>query len=85
MRIFNRYIFSLVLSATLINVVLAVMKQDDLTVYFTVNVIAYLMITLLNIYFAPAARRALTGVTIVLFSGFMATLAIRSAELIFGT
>ena len=82
MRIFNRYIVSLVLVGSLINVIMALMKQNDLTVYFTVNTIAYLIITLLNIYFSPRARRALNGVSLVLFSGFMVNVVIKAAEIV---
>ena len=82
MRVFNRYIISLVLTGTAINVILALANQNDLTVYFTVNTIAYLVITLINIYVSPRAGRALNGVALVLFSGFMVIVLIKAAEIV---
>ena len=82
MRIFNRYIISLVLVGAAINIILALMKQEDLTVYFTVNTIAYLVITLLNIYLSPRASRALNGVALVLFSGFMVIVLVKAADIV---
>jgi len=82
MRTFNRYIVSLAIASAVINILLAMFKQNDLSVYFTLNVIAYLIITLLNIYLNPKARRALSSVTIVLFSGFVVIVAVKVAEIL---
>lgn len=83
MRIFNRYLFFLVLAASFINVSLSIMGQKDLTLYFTVNIIAYLIITLLHVYLNPGARRVLGGVTIVLFSGFILIVIIKTTAILF--
>ena len=82
MRIFNRYILILVLTACVINGVLAFIGQTDLSVYFILNTIAYLMVTLLHVYLNPAARRALNGVAVVLFAGFMVIVIVKVVEIL---
>ena len=61
----------MVVASCLTNTILAVTGQDDLTVYFTVNVIVFLVITLLHVYLNPRARRFLGAIAVVLFGGFM--------------
>ncbi len=82
MRIYNKYIVSLVLASGLINVSLAFLGQNDLRIYFIVNVLAYLVITLLYVYLNPRARRVLTTVAAVLFAGFMVMVALSTIELL---
>jgi len=81
-RVFNQYLWFLVLAAFLINAVLAFTRQQDLTLYFTVNVLAYLVITVLHAYFSPRARRLLSTVAIVLFGGFLIVLIIKVMEVL---
>jgi uncharacterized membrane protein YgdD (TMEM256/DUF423 family) len=75
LRIYNKYIVSLALAAGLVNSLLAFFGQNDLKIYFIVNVIAYLIISLLYAYLNPRARRALNTIGIVLFAGFMVIIA----------
>ena len=82
MRIFNKYIISLVLASCLINALLAFYGQDDLVVYFVINVLAYLVVTLLYAYLNPRARRVLNTIGIVFFGGFMVTVAIKVVEIL---
>lgn len=84
MRIYNKYIVSLVLASGLINTLLAFFGQNDLTIYFTVNIIAYLVITMLYVYLNPRARRALNTVGVVLFGGFMVTVVTKVIEILSG-
>ena len=84
MRIYNKYIVSLVLASCLINTLLAFYGQNDLVIYFVVNVIAYLAITLLYTYLNPRARRALNTIGIVLFAGFMVIIALEVMEILSG-
>ena len=84
MRIYNKYIVSLVLASGFINASLAFLGQNDLGIYFTVNVIAYLVITLFYAYLNPRARRALNTVGIVLFAGFMGIVALKIMEILSG-
>ncbi|MDD5288569.1 MAG: hypothetical protein PHY28_05600 [Dehalococcoidales bacterium] len=82
MRVFNQYILFLVLSACLVNAVLAFTGQDDLAIYFTVNTIVYLTITILHAYFNPRARKSLGAVSLVLFAGFLMVVIIKVIEAI---
>lgn len=84
MRIYNKYVVSLALSACLINTLLAFFGQNDLTIYFTINIIAYLVITLLYVYLNPRARRALNTVVVVLFGGFMVIVVTKGIEILSG-
>ena len=71
MRIFDRYLIFLVLVSCLINIFLAIVKQNDITVYFTANVLAYLTITVLFINFSPKTRRMLSVLSAMYLAGFM--------------
>ena len=82
MSTYRRYIISLVLVASAINTILAFAGQKDITLYFTLNVIAFLAITLLQVYLNPRARAALNAIGVVLFAAFMVVVAIKVAEIL---
>ena len=84
MRVYNKYIVSLALASGLINTLLAILGQNDLGVYFTVNVLAYLVITLLYAYLNPRVRKALNTVGIVLFAGFVVIISLKAIEILSG-
>lgn len=84
MRIYNKYIVSLALASSLINILLAFFGQNDLEIYFIINILTYLIITLLYIYFNPRARRALNTIGVVLFAGFMVIIAFEVMEILSG-
>ena len=84
MRIYNKYVVSLALASGLINTLLAFFVQNDLEIYFIINFLAYLVITLLYVYFNPRARRALNSIGAVLFAGFMAIVTIKVMEILSG-
>lgn len=84
MRIYNKYVVSLVLSSCLINTLLAFFNQSDLKIYFIINIVAYLLITLLYVYLNPRARRALNTVGAVLFAGFMVIVVLEVMEILSG-
>ena len=84
MRIYNKYIISLVLASCFINALLAFYGQNDLVVYFVINVLAYLAITLLYAFLNPKARRVLNTIGMVFFGGFMVTVAIKVVEILAG-
>ena len=82
MRIYNRLIISLVAALSLINIVLAFLGQNDIGVYFVLNAIAYLVITLLYVYLNPRARGALNAVSAVIFTGFLVVVAFKVVEIL---
>ena len=84
MRIYNKYIISLVVASCLINTLLAFFGQNDFVIYFTINVVAYLAITLLYVYLTPRARRALNPIGAVLFASFMVIVVFKVMETISG-
>jgi predicted membrane channel-forming protein YqfA (hemolysin III family) len=84
LRTYNWYIIYLALASCLINTLLAVWGQKDLSVYFVVNVIAYLVITLLYVYLNPRARRALDTIGYMLFGGFMVIVVLKVVEILSG-
>jgi uncharacterized membrane protein YhhN len=61
---------------------LAYAKQTDIAVYFTVSVIAYLIITVLFIYLSPRTRKALSVVSIVFLAGFMVVVILKVMEVL---
>lgn len=84
MRIYNKYVVSLVLASSLINTLLAFFNQNDLEIYFIINIIAYLLVTLLYVYLNPRARRALSTIGAVLFAGFMVIVSLKIMEILSG-
>ena len=84
MRVYNKYIISLALAAGLVNTLLAALGQNDLSIYFTINTIVYLVITLLYVYLNPRARKALNTISVVLFAGFMVIVALNVMEILSG-
>lgn len=80
MRIYNRYLLLLVLTSCLIDIILAFTGQTDIEVYFTILVIAFLIITMLFVYFSPKTRKALSLISIVFLSGFMVIVALKIIE-----
>lgn len=82
MRAFNRYIMFLVLAAFAVNTVVAFVSPNDLTIFFTANVLAFLVITLLHAYLNPQARRSLIAIGIVLFGGFLVIVILKAVEVL---
>ena len=80
MRIYNRYLLFLVLASCLIDVILAFTRQTDIAACFTVLVIAYLIITVLFVFFSPKTRKALSFVSIVFLTGFMVVVVLKIME-----
>ncbi len=83
MTIFNKYLMTLVLAASMVNIFLAFFKQNSLEIYFVVNILSYLIITLLYVYINPRARAALNAISAILFGGFMVIVIIKVLEIIY--
>jgi len=84
LRIYNRYLVSLVLACCLINTLLAFLGRNDLEIYLTINIIAYLVITLLYVALNPRVRRALNPVGAVLFAGFIVMVVVEVLGIVLG-
>ncbi len=72
------------MSTGLVNTLLAVGGQGSLDVYFAVNIIVYLAITLLYVYMNPRARRALDSVGYMLFGGFLVIVVVKVMDILAG-
>jgi hypothetical protein len=82
LRIFNRLIISLVIAFAVLNGVMAFLGQSDISVYFIVDAIAFLVITLLYTYLNPRARGALNAVSMVVFAGFLLIVVLKVIEIL---
>ena len=82
MRIFNRLLITLVIAFGVLNAVMALLGQNDLSVYYIVDAIAFLIITLLYTYLNPRARGALNAVSSVVFAGFLVIVALKVIEIL---
>ena len=71
MKLYNSYILIVAGLLLLTTVIMAVMKQEALDVYYTIYIIEALVVTELYVYFNPKARRGLSLVSAILFGGFL--------------
>ena len=56
---------------------LAYSGQNDIAFYFIAHAIAFLVITMVYVYLNPRARVALTGLSAVIFAGFLVIVTIK--------
>ena len=84
MRVYNSFITTLALAFAGITAGLAAYHVNSLEGYFTGYTIALLVLTMLYATFSPRARRALTLVGLVAFSGFMVVVALKMVEILSG-
>jgi hypothetical protein len=85
LTIYNRYVLSLAIAAGLVNTLLAFAGQESLDVYFIVNSIVYLGVTLLYGGLNPTARKALDIVGCILFGGIVVILAVKTIHNLSGS
>lgn len=71
MKIYNSYILITALLLLLTTIILMVIGQTSLDVYYITYIIEALVITELYVYFNTKARRGLNIVSAVLFGGFL--------------
>ncbi len=82
MRVFNNYLVSLVVAACLINTLLTLFSQLDLSLYIIINTIAYMLITL---YFASVnlpAKRSIFASSAMTFCIFLVAAIIKAWDII---
>ncbi len=82
MRVYNKLIIALALAFSLLNILLAFFGQNDISVYFIADAIAYLVITLLFTYLNPRSRSALNSLSAVIFAGFLVIVAMKVVEIL---
>jgi len=71
MKIYNSYILIVAALLLLTTVILAVMGQEALDVYYTIYILEALVVTELYVFLNPKARRGLSLVSAILFGGFV--------------
>ncbi len=84
MRIYNRYLASLAVVFTVVNVSMAALGESTLEAHFTVLVLASLVVTLLFASFSPRARRALSAIGAAFFTGFLVIVAFKVMDILRG-
>ncbi len=77
-----RYVLSLVLAMGATDVALAFLRQNDISLYFTANVISFLVITLLFVHLSPRVRAALNTIGLVFFAAFIAIVAFKVVDIL---
>ncbi len=82
MRTYNKLIFALLIAFFLIDIILAILGQNDLSVYFIANAIAYLIITLIFVFVNPRGRAALNALSGVIFAGFLVIVVMKVIEIL---
>jgi len=82
LRIFNRLVISVAITFGVLNTVMAFMGEKDISVYFTVDAIAFLVITLLYTYLNPRAKGGLNAVSGVVFAGFLVIVVLKVIEIL---
>lgn len=82
MRIYNKYVLSLVIGLGITNLLLAMAGQKALDLYLVLNTIVYLIVSLLYAYLNPRARSLLTAMGFVLLGAFLAIAGIKAAEIL---
>jgi hypothetical protein len=73
----NKLILALAVAFSIINIVLALMGQDDLAIYFILDCVAYFVVVLAFINLNPGAKGVLNRMSVVLFVGFIVTVALK--------
>ena len=71
MKIYTSYILIVAALLLLTTVILAVIGQEALDVYYTIYIIEALVVTELYVFLNPKARRGLSLVSAILFGGFV--------------
>ena len=82
MRIYNTYILTISLSLLLTTVILIALGLAAIDVYYAIYIVEALVITELYVYFNSKARRGLTFVSIILFTGFLFALVIQVIKIL---
>ena len=82
MRTYNKLIIALAIAFGISNVVLALFGQQDLSIYFILDAIAFLIITLVFVYLNPRGRTALNAMSAVVFAGFLVIVVVKVLEIL---
>jgi hypothetical protein len=82
LKIYNNFIITLAVASAIVNSFLAFLNIRDITTYFMINTVVYLVVTLLYVQFNTRARMALNSITAMLFGGFILVVVLKLVEVI---
>lgn len=82
MSLYDRYLTTLALLFTVTTLLLAIYRQYQLDLYFSLYLIEYLAATLIFSHLHPRARLRLRLMGFVLFGGFLVIVALKVLEIL---
>ena len=85
MRVYNRYLMFLISISGFVNTLLTFFGQDDLNIYLLVNMVFFLVLTLIFMPSNPKAKKAFNTLNLIYFTGFLFIVVIEFMDVISGT
>lgn len=85
MRVYDRYVLCLVTISCLMNTLLAFSGQENLSIYLIVNIICFLVLSLIFMPSNPKAKKTFNALNMIYFAGFLVIVAIKFINVISGT
>lgn len=82
MKLFNRYVFFLVLISCVLNTSLALFGQENLGTYLIANIISFLVVTLIFTPSNPKAKKTFNTLNMIFFTGFLVIVIIEFLDII---
>jgi hypothetical protein len=85
LRVYNRYVLFLVLISCFVNTLLAFFGQEDLSIYLIVNIICFLVLSLIFMPSNPKAKKTFNTLNMIYFTGFLVIVIIEFINVISDT
>lgn len=82
MRVYNTTIISLATMFGIINILLSLLGQKNLEVYFIAIGVTYIIVTLFNTNMNPVSRVAMNGISTAIFIVFMVIISFKIIEIL---
>ncbi len=82
MKLYNRYVFFLVLVSCLVNTSLAFFGQEDLSIYLIINIISFLVLTMIFTPSNPEVKKKFNTLSMLFFTGFLGIVIIEFLNII---
>ena len=82
LKIYNNYILTIAILLLLTTIILVALGQNALDIYYSIYIIAALIVTELYVYFNAKARRGLNLVSAILFGGFLVIVSLQVIKIL---
>ena len=82
MKIYNNYILAVAIALLVTTIILAATGQHPLDLYYTLYIIEAFIVTELYIHFSAKAKRGLNQISLILFGGFLAVVALQVIKIV---